>query len=265
MGEMFSEPTTNPMRLDRPVVDDISAIGEAESDLRRGDRGAVVGVRGDEQPAAARVPGVEPGLKVAAVSGCNGCHATRRAAASTTGVSPRIHCIRARVSMLRQAMMGMMLADSHVLLTRITPAIARRIIDRAEQPGDDWHPDYPFADELDPLAALAASEPQDSPFTMYAIRRPDDRVAVGGFGFFGPPDETGAVEFGYGLIPAARGEGLASAAVTLALHHAQRWGATRAKADTELSNAASRRVLEKAGLREVGRRDGLVFFERALA
>ena len=94
---MFSEPTTNPMRLDRPVVDDISAIGEAESDLRRGDRGAVVGVRGDEQPAAARVPGVEPGLKVAAVSGCNGCRSTRRAAASTTGVSRRIPCIRARV------------------------------------------------------------------------------------------------------------------------------------------------------------------------
>ena len=161
-------------------------------------------------------------------------------------------------------MMELMLANSHVLLTPITPDIARRIIDRTEQPGDDWHPDYPFVDELDPLAALAASEPSETPFTMYAIRRPDDRAAVGGFGFFGPPDASGAVEFGYGLIPAARGCGLASAAVMLALHHAGQWGALRAKADTERTNAASRRVLEKAGLHEVGRRGDLVFFERAL-
>lgn len=34
LGEMFSKHTTNPMRLDRPVVYDISAIGEAEGDLR---------------------------------------------------------------------------------------------------------------------------------------------------------------------------------------------------------------------------------------
>lgn len=158
----------------------------------------------------------------------------------------------------------MSLEDRHVILTPITPSLARRIIDRDERPGDDWHPDYPFADELDPLTALAASEPTDSPFTLYAIRRPSDQVAVGGFGFFGPPDVTGTVEFGYGLITAARGQGLATAAVRLALAHAHRWGAGRAMADTESDNGASRRVLEKAGLRETGRRDTLVLFEREL-
>lgn len=34
LGEMFSRHTTNPMRLDSPVVYDISAIGESEGDLR---------------------------------------------------------------------------------------------------------------------------------------------------------------------------------------------------------------------------------------
>lgn len=34
LGGVFSQPTTNPMALDRPVVYDISAIGEAEGDLR---------------------------------------------------------------------------------------------------------------------------------------------------------------------------------------------------------------------------------------
>lgn len=34
LGEMFSRHTTNPMRLDAPVVYDVSAIGESEGDLR---------------------------------------------------------------------------------------------------------------------------------------------------------------------------------------------------------------------------------------
>jgi RimJ/RimL family protein N-acetyltransferase len=156
------------------------------------------------------------------------------------------------------------LADGDVLLTPIAPTLARRILDRDERPGDLWHPDYPFADERGPLAALARSVPSDSPFTMYAIRMPSTRVAVGGFGFFGPPDETGTVEFGYGLVGSARGRGLATAAVRLALRHAQQWGAHRAVADTEADNLASRRVLAKAGLHETGRRGTLVVFEQML-
>lgn len=34
LGEMFSRQTTNPMRMDAPVVYDISGLGEAEADLR---------------------------------------------------------------------------------------------------------------------------------------------------------------------------------------------------------------------------------------
>lgn len=151
--------------------------------------------------------------------------------------------------------------DGNVVLTRITPSTARRIYAREERVEDKWHAAYPFVDELDPLAALADSEPSDTPFTMYAIRRPADRVAVGGFGFFGPPDQDGCVQFGYGLISEARGLGLATAAVALALESARQWGATRAAADTEESNAASRRVLEKSGLRETGRRGSLVLYE----
>lgn len=158
----------------------------------------------------------------------------------------------------------MLLEDDRVILELITPSTARRILTRQERPGDTWHPDYPFVDERDPLAALASSAPTGSPFTMYAIRRPADRMAVGGFGFFGPPDASGTVEFGYGLLPAARGEGLATAAVTIALMHAGSWGATRAIADTDAENLASRRVLEKSGLRETGRRASLVLYERLL-
>lgn len=99
---------------------------------------------------------------------------------------------------------------------------------------------------------------------MYLVRRTDDGNAVGGFGFFGPPDATGRVEFGYGLVPSARGAGLATEAVRLALGHASSWGARVAVADTAPENVASQRVLVKSGLVEVRRDEALVVFRRIL-
>ena len=158
----------------------------------------------------------------------------------------------------------MILRNSQVILEPITPTLARRIVARDEQPGDRWHAEYPFHDEIDPLKSLATSSDPDPDFPMYAVRRPSDGVAVGGFGFFGPPDADGRIEFGYGLVPSARGEGLATSAVLLALEHAGRRGATIAAADTEVDNAASRRVLTKSGLAELGRNGSLVLYERVL-
>jgi len=158
----------------------------------------------------------------------------------------------------------MILRSSTVALEPITPVLARRIVARDERSGDRWHAEYPLLDEIDPLTSLAASEAPDPDFTMYVVRRLSDGMAVGGFGFFGPPDADGRVEFGYGLIPSARGTGLATSAVLLALGHAGLRGATIAAADTEADNAASRRVLLKSGLQEVGRSGPLVLYERDL-
>lgn len=72
------------------------------------------------------------------------------------------------------------------------------------------------------------------------------------------------VEFGYGLVPSARGRGLATEAVQVALERAAQNGARLAAADTSTSNFASQRVLARAGLKEVGRNESLVFFERSL-
>lgn len=150
------------------------------------------------------------------------------------------------------------------MLDVISPELARRIVARDEQPGDDWHPEYPFADELDPLRSLGAASSPDPVFTMYLIRRRSDGSAVGGIGFFGPPDDTGTVEFGYGLVPSARGAGLATEAVELALQHAAESGARAAVADTDVANVASQRVLEKNGFVEVRRGAALVFYRREL-
>lgn len=150
------------------------------------------------------------------------------------------------------------------MLDVISPELARRIVARDEQPGDDWHPEYPFADELDPLRSLGAASSPDPVFTMYLIRRRSDGSAVGGIGFFGPPDGTGTVEFGYGLVPSARGAGLATEAVELALQHAADNGARSAGADTDIANVASQRVLEKNGFVEVRRSAALVYYRREL-
>jgi RimJ/RimL family protein N-acetyltransferase len=149
-----------------------------------------------------------------------------------------------------------------VTLEPITPELARRIVVRDERDGDHWHPDYPFADELAPLRMLAGEDAADAVFTLYMIR--EEGLAVGGFGFFGPPDESGTVEFGYGLIPSARGRGLATDAVAEGLRIAAAAGARRAIADTDLDNAPSIRVLEKSGLVETHRSADKLFFAREL-
>jgi len=77
------------------------------------------------------------------------------------------------------------------MLESISPALAGRIVARDQTTDDNWHPEYPFEDELVPLAGLAATSSPDPVFTMYLIRRNSDLCAIGGFGFFGPPDDTG--------------------------------------------------------------------------
>lgn len=149
-----------------------------------------------------------------------------------------------------------------VRLEAISPAEAARIAAGTPGPDDRWHPEYPFADELDPLATLSRTADPDPVFTLHRIVEQRSGLAVGGLGFFGPPDEEGAVELGYGLVPDARGRGYATAALRAAVTLAFAHGARLVRADTEPANAASVRVLERAGFNEVGTRDGLRLFER---
>lgn len=146
----------------------------------------------------------------------------------------------------------------------VSPSLAARIVAGQRTTRDLWHPQYQLADELDPLRALAADVSPDPVFTMYLIRRSADGLAIGGLGFFGPPDESGCVEVGYGLVPAARGVGLATEALLGALRVAAGYGATAVAADTDTGNRASQRVLLKAGFVEVRQCQGVTFFARPL-
>ena len=76
-------------------------------------------------------------------------------------------------------------------------------------------------------------------------------LVVGGIGFFGPP-LGGEAEIGYGIVPSRQGRGYATEAVQAMLTLA--WADSRVRtvvAGTDPGNAASQRVLEKAGFRQI--------------
>lgn len=60
-------------------------------------------------------------------------------------------------------------------------------------------------------------------------------------------------EFGYLLHPAFHGQGLASEALAGLVHYMRRRGLPRLRADVDPRNAASLRLLERAGFIETGR------------
>ena len=157
-----------------------------------------------------------------------------------------------------------MIETERLVLVPITPAHAARIVAGEPRPDERWHPQYPFVDELDPLRAHAAATETDPVFTLYQLRTRTDGVAIGGLGFFGPPDAEGRVELGYGLVAAARGRGYATEALRAAVATAREHHARSVAADTELDNLASQGVLRKAGFTEIRRDDRLVFFSLAL-
>ena len=128
-----------------------------------------------------------------------------------------------------------------------------------------WSAGYPTEGDLE-IARMVVRSPVDPTpqpgFGPFTILERDSGMAIGGAGFMGPPDPEGAIELGYGVAPEWRGHGLATEAVVGLLEFA--WSQPEVKkvlAATDLTNAASARVLEKAGLRRVRSDRDLIYFE----
>jgi RimJ/RimL family protein N-acetyltransferase len=143
------------------------------------------------------------------------------------------------------------------LAMRSTRALGRALDARvpAAWPGPDLEEILPFLD--DAQAALPARGPW-----ITVIMHTDTRVLIGSAGFKDLPDEFGAVEIGYGLIPAYRGQGYATEAARALIA----WAATqprvrRVTAECLRDNEPSIRVLERLGMRRVGRDGDLLQWE----
>jgi RimJ/RimL family protein N-acetyltransferase len=116
---------------------------------------------------------------------------------------------------------------------------------------------WPHEDTADGLAmAVKAGYPPGWLITA-------DGAVIGDLGTHGPVDEAGRVEIGYGLAAPSRGQGYGSEAVLAVTEWLLSQPEVRlVQAHTLTSNAASRRVLEKAGFRYLGLDDGEAVYQR---
>lgn len=141
-----------------------------------------------------------------------------------------------------------------------TPADAEQVAAGA-RPDSGWSPGFPREDDRD-VARMFLAAPQTEPlFAPLLIELLSNDLVIGGIGFFGPPDESGAVGLGYGVAPEVEGRGYATEALLALLHRGFADGRVRrALADTTHDNAASQRVLEKAGLHRTSSDDRLHYY-----
>ncbi|MEU4271270.1 GNAT family N-acetyltransferase [Streptomyces sp. NPDC026092] len=147
------------------------------------------------------------------------------------------------------------LLSERLVLRRLSADDAARIVGLVPAFPGQWAEGYPS--DVDVAVArrfLDARDEHGDPgvFGPYEIRRREDRVAVGGIGFHGPPDEGRFVTVGYGLVPGVRGRGYATEALRALLDLARAQGVAGAKGDADLGNVASQKVMEGAGMRYVG-------------
>ena len=130
--------------------------------------------------------------------------------------------------------------------------------------GRTWAPGYPDDGALMSAGFVmtAAQYGRDlGPFGTYEIIRREDGAVIGAAGFYGKPDDTGAVRVGYGLAESARGHGYATEALVALLEWASRQdGLTCVLADTTRTNVASQRVMERAGMHRIGEDGELLYY-----
>jgi RimJ/RimL family protein N-acetyltransferase len=133
-------------------------------------------------------------------------------------------------------------------LETLTYPVARAIV-AGDRDGQPWHPEFPRQDDRD--AASMVSADGEAGFGTCLIVEKTSGLVVGTIGFTGPPDETGTVSVGYGLVEPARGRGYATEALrglVTSVRTSPAFAQVRViTADALPDNVASHRVLEKAG------------------
>ncbi|MGP8301710.1 GNAT family N-acetyltransferase [Streptomyces inhibens] len=153
---------------------------------------------------------------------------------------------------------GTDLLTDRLVLRPWSDAETTAVVTGTRQP--HWAADFP-ADGDRVIAGFTAEHPQArGPYGQRQIIERASGLVVGAIGLFWPPDE-GSVEFGYGIVPSRRGRGYApEAARALVAFAFTAPGVHTVRADVELSNPASCRVLEKAGLERWSSDDRLARF-----
>ena len=119
---------------------------------------------------------------------------------------------------------------------------------------EDW-PQADLRDFLPLYARIADARAAAAGWGIWLILLERERELVGDVGFKGAPGD-GIVEIGYSVLPPRRGHGYAGEAARALTEWAlARPGVRRVTAECLEDNLASIRVLEKIGMRPIGRTD----------
>jgi len=138
---------------------------------------------------------------------------------------------------------------------------AARIVASAPGADDRWAEGFPREDDCGPAARVAAAAADSGPFGVYKLVPRTHGHIIGTAGFYGPPDASGEVTIGYGMVEPEWGRGYGTEAVAglVAICRAH-GGVTVINADTSLDNVGSQRVLEKNGFRKLRSSDTLHYY-----
>lgn len=145
-----------------------------------------------------------------------------------------------------------------LVLRPIRHEVALALFEGRTPEGVAFAPGYPsrFSLEvMDLLAGPRAAELAGRGTSYFVVRREDDTV-LGEIGFH-LDTSTGTAQVGYSLVEPAWGKGYATESLrALVADLLSRPDVTRVLADTLVGHGASRRVMEKAGMRLVDERTG---------
>jgi ribosomal-protein-alanine N-acetyltransferase len=127
-------------------------------------------------------------------------------------------------------------------------AIARLL---GVRPPASWPPEHNDVGTREWMRNLLSKHPGETGYSSWYLIA--DGELVGILGYTGPPDETGAVEIGYSVVPERHRRGYASAGVGLLVRRAFADPRVHAViAHTLLDGTASQGVLIKAGFNRAG-------------
>lgn len=126
-----------------------------------------------------------------------------------------------------------------------------------------WAPDFPAEGDSFIAGFIAENPHAHHRYGQRQIVERESGLVVGSIGVFWPPSER-TVEFGYGVVPSRRGRGFATEAteaiVAFALTSEE---VDHVCAQADVSNPASVRVLERAGLQLWSREENTVRYGTA--
>lgn len=146
-----------------------------------------------------------------------------------------------------------------LILRPVTHDVARALLEGRAPDGLVFAPGYPspFSLEvMDLIAGARAGEWANREAVSFFMVRAGDGAVVGEVGYALDP-ASGVAMVGYSVVEPSWGRGYATAALRgLVAHLRGHPGVRRIVAETFADHVASRRVMEKAGLRHAGEKAG---------